>query len=224
MTRLNYIVVWVGTFVILISFLLSIMLRRKNKKPDYMKNFFLYPLIGLLVSANTIFSRFLLIYSIKLNFLIQILLCLFDLIFWFLFFSNFFKTRKDITKIRLLFFFTIAIEIVLFQFSELNKSNLHTISIINICKTIFCIFFYYKLFKDVPTQNIKLEPSFWIITGLFFYSCLSIPLYALNEYVISKFSSIISSTILAISNIFVIIMHFFFIKAYLCTIRPHKVL
>jgi hypothetical protein len=89
---------------------------------------------------------------------------------------------------------------------------------------VFCIYFYHKLFKDLPTKNIKSEPSFWIVTGLFFYSCLSVPFYTLNEYMRSSFTRIVYTNIFSISNILIIIMHLFFIKAYICTIRLHKAL
>jgi hypothetical protein len=224
MTRLSYTVVWFGTFVILVSLFFSFLVKKKKASRKYMKNFFFYPLIAILLSINTILGMILFIYSSRITFLIQIFLFLFDLVFWCSFFSIIFKNKTDSTIIKWIFCITVLIEIALFQFSNLNETNLHTISLINICKAFFCIFFYYKLFKNVPTQNIKLEPSFWIVTGLFFYSCLSIPFYALNDYIRSLFTPTVAANIFATSNIFVIIMHLFFIKAYLCTIRLNKAL
>jgi hypothetical protein len=130
--------------------------------------------------------------------------------------------RKKSKKIKILFLSTLLIAVYLIYFNSTNTPNLHIHALSNICKTIFCIFFYNKLFKNTPHQNILLEPSFWIVTGLIFYSCLSLPFYALNSYIRQQFVPVISYNIFSISNMLIIIMHLFFLKAYLCTTRLLK--
>ena len=146
----------------------------------------------------------------------------FTIIFWSIFFLKIFTTKNDSLKIKIMLGITLCVALFSYYFNSFDKQNFHTISFFNIYKTTFCVFFYNKLFKDAPEQNIKHEPSFWVITGLFLFSCLSIPFYALNDYIKSQFSFIISTNIFASSNILIIIMHFFFIKAYICTIRLPK--
>lgn len=187
-----------------------------------MKGFFFYPLIALLVSANSICSAILFLYAKEINFFIQSFLQLCDLLFWTIFFSRIFIKGKEIRKIKFLFLCTMIITIYLLYFNRTGTSNLHIHALSNLCKTIFCISFYNRLFKTPPDQNLLLEPSFWIVTGLIFYSCLSVPFYALNDYIKQNFVEIISYNIFSISNMLIIIMHLFFIKAYLCTIRLHR--
>ncbi len=139
-----------------------------------------------------------------------------------MFFSSVFDNKSDTIKLKIAFFITFCFALFSYFYNPLDKPNLHTLSIFNICKTIFCIYFYYDLFRKPPYQKIKSEPSFWIITGLFFYSCLSMPFYALNDYLRAEFPATISENLFTISNIMIIIMHLFFIKAYLCTLRLRK--
>lgn len=220
MSTLNNVVIWVGTGIILFSFILAILI--PTEKTGYMKGFFFCPLISLLVSLNSISSRFFFLYTIEKNFLIQSILQLCDLLFWALFFLKILKDKKDYRKIQILFTSTLLIAIYLICFNRTNNPNLHIHALSNMCKTIFCVFFYNNLFKNLSNQNILSEPSFWIVTGLIFYSCLSLPFYALNSYIKLQFSPLIFSNIFSISNMLIIIMYLFFIKAFLCTIRLHK--
>ena len=220
MTTLNLTVIWIGTVVILISFVMAIFI--PVNKRAYMKGFYFYSLIALLISGNTILSSIFLIYSLRIFYIIQSVLAFCSLVFWIFFFH---KVLNDYTLkkiIQLLFLCTFLLTICLLYFSSSNKPNLQIVALTNMCQAIFCIFFYYNLFKNLSSQNILLEPSFWIVAGLIFYSCLSIPFYALNSYIKQEFPSIISSKIFSISNIMIIIMHLFFIKGYLCTIRLHR--
>ncbi len=188
-----------------------------------MKWFFLCPLIGLLVSINSICWIFFSPFPIKLSFTIQTYLFLADLFFWFYFFIQILNNKKDRAQLTILLAITLVFAFYLLFLSTVGTNNLHIVALTAICKTVFCIFFFYKLFKNLFYQNILKEPAFWIVTGLIFYSTLSLPFYGLNSYLRSQFSPLVSSTSLAVSNMLIIIMHLFFIKAYLCTIRVYRV-
>lgn len=221
MHTLNEIILWVGTFVILISFILALILPLNLKQ--YMKGFLYCPLIGLLVSINSINAIIFFLYANSINFFIQSFLQLCDLVFWLYFFKKVLKRNYKASKIDLIFIFTLIVSIYILYFNRTSVSNLHINALCNLCKSIFCILFYNSLFRDLPDKNILKEPSFWIVTGLIFYSCLSLPFYALNSYIREQFVPIIASNIFSISNMLIIIMHLFFIKAYICTIQLRKV-
>jgi len=222
MNEFNHIIVWIGTIIILISFIFALSISKVSDNRTYMKYFFIYPLIGLLLSANTILNKFYYVYTKSVNFSLQNLLLVFDLTFWLFFFSNVFDSKSAIIKLRAIFFITFCVSLFSYFFNPIDKPNLHVVSLFNICKTLFCIYYYFDLFKRAPNQKIKSEPSFWIVTGLLFYSCLSMPFYALNDYLRSQFPVAISDNLFAASNMMIIIMHFFFIKAYICTLRLRK--
>lgn len=220
MSTLNNTVIWIGTGVILISFIIALLIPTNNR--PYMKGFFFCPLIGLVLSINAICRFYVSIYPRNLLFTIQNSLFLIDLLFWYYFFSRILSDEKDSNKIKSLLLITLLISVYLLFFTNVDKRNVHIIALASICKTIFCIFFYYKLFKNLSYKNILSEPSFWIVTGLIFYSCLSLPFYGLSSYIKMQFSPLVLNNIFSISNMLIIIMHLFFIKAYLCTIRVHR--
>lgn len=221
MNSLNNSIIWLGTGVIIIAFIISLQLSRNIN--GYMKGFFLCILIALIESINSILGSLLFLYNIEIFYLIQSILILLDLLFWTSFFLKLLKDTKSVRIIQTLFISTFSLAIYLLYYNSINNSNLHVLALLNICKTIFCILFYYNLFKNISVRNILLEPSFWIVTGLIFYSCLSLPFYALHSYIKQQFSPLISNNIFSISNMLIIVMYLFFIKAYLCTTRLHKV-
>ena len=188
-----------------------------------MKWFFLCPLIALLASINSICGRFFFLYRTDTFFTIQIFLFLADFFFWFSFFLQIINHKKDRAQLTILLLINLCIAFYLLFFSNVDTKNMHIVALTAICKTVFCIFFFYKLFKNLFYQNILKEPAFWIVTGLIFCSTLSLPIYALYSYIKSHFSPLVTSNFFSLSNILIIIMHLFFIKAYLCTIRVYRV-
>lgn len=187
-----------------------------------MKWFFLCPLIALLASINSICGRFFSLYQTDSFFTVQIFLFLTDFIFWFSFFLQIINEKKDRIQLKILLLTILFLALYLLFFSKVDKRNMHIVALTAICKTVFCIFFFYKVFKNVLYENILKEPAFWIITGLFFCSTLSLPFYALYSYIKAQFSPLITSTFFSFTNILIIIMHLFFIKAYLCTIQVSR--
>lgn len=221
MSILNNIITLIGSSVILIVFIFSLLKFKNNK--DYMRTFSFCILIALIVSINTICGRMLNLYPTSIFSVIQNIFILLDLTCWGLFFLRLLKDKSVYHKIKNLFIFSLAIAISFLCYNGLTNSNIHVLALLNICKTIFCLFFYLNLLKNVADKNLLLEPCFWVVTGLLFYSCLSLPFYALRNYIILEFQRTIADNIFSISNILVIIMYLFFIKAYTCNIQVHKV-
>jgi hypothetical protein len=187
-----------------------------------MKGFFLVILISLTISINSILGSLFFLYNIKLFVFIQSCLDLLDLIFWTFFFLKLLPDKKSKIIIRIFFSASLLFSIIFLYWNNLDKSNLQILVVLNVCKSIFCIRFYQKLFKNLTYQNILSEQAFWIVNGLIFYSSLSLPFYGFNFYIKEHFSPLISNNIFSFSNILIIIMHLFFIKAYLCRIQVRK--
>lgn len=221
MDTLNTTVTTIGTAVIFITFIIALIFSKDNIA--YMKGFIFCVLIGLLVSINAICSRILLLYNARICFSIQSVCILLDFIFWRYFFLRLLEYKKRQEIIQILFLFAFLAAIILLYYNSTNNSNLHVLALLNMCKTIYCILFYHNLFKNISNQNILSEPSFWIVTGLLFYSCLSVPFYGLNNYIKLNSPPLISNNIFSISNMLITIMYLFFIKAFLCKTSPRKV-
>lgn len=221
MDTLNNAVIWVGTVVILGTFIMSLIY--SNRVKNYMKGFFFCILIGLLISTNTILGILFFSYTDNIRFTVQSILLLLDLVFWSLFFSRILKDAKNKRIIKITFVATFSIAVYILYNNSNNQPNFHVAAILNICKTVYCILFYLNLFKKISDQNILTQPSFWVVSGVIFYSSLSLPFYGLNNYIRLQFSPLISYNIFSISNMLIIIMYLFFIKAYLCKTHPLKV-
>lgn len=214
------IVVMIGTGVIFLAFFIAILYTKYHD--NYMKKLFFIIAISLLLSANTFFGVYLVYYSSQIRFSIQTVLLLLDLIFWCLFFIDLLDDMKSRKIIRLIFACTFSLSIFILYNNHLNQPNLHVTAVLNTCKSVFCILYFQNLFRKITKTNILKEPSFWVVSGLIFYSTLSLPFYGLNSYIKYQFPLLKSINILAISNILIIVMYLFFIKAYLCRTNPHK--
>ncbi len=79
-----------------------------------------------------------------------------------------------------------------------------------------CILFLLDLFKNISTTSLSKRPSFWIVTGIFFFSLISIPYYFLiNFFKVNKYEY---------RNLFDALFYYipfttnfvFLIKAFLC--------
>ncbi len=79
-----------------------------------------------------------------------------------------------------------------------------------------CFFYYYQLLNFTAGLSLKATPSFWIVTGIFFYSIISIPYYLLNTYIYSINHQYRNLTEAALYYIPFTINFIFLIKAFTC--------
>lgn len=206
--------------IYILSFIYSIKTVGKEQLPGYMKYFFWYPLV-----ATCLFILFWLSHFKVLPNLFFYYSNLVSVLFHFSFITLFIiriidsKNKKPLLILYILFLFII----IFYLIKDFIQRNGLPFTISSIGLVIFSLIYYFQLFKNTPTVNLLLEPSFWIITGVFFGMGLNIPPYALGEYIINKnlqkevyylFAIIITSSYG--------IMHLFFIKAFTCSLLHHK--
>ena len=58
-----------------------------------------------------------------------------------------------------------------------------TYSIGALLTIIFCVYFFYELFRIPHSINLKSHPGFWIVTGLLFFSTCTLPFIGLANYI-----------------------------------------
>lgn len=80
----------------------------------------------------------------------------------------------------------------------------------------FCILYFIQVLDKISELNLAERPSFWIVTGIFFFSAISIPYYLLENFFLKskfEFRYILSATFyyLPFSINFI-----FLSKAFLC--------
>lgn len=186
-----------------------------------MKIFFWYPLVGIII----IIPHFLSFYFFKS--LLSIAFCFsnLSLLFHFTFLSIFIikatPNKKNIYDALIIILFIFLI-IYFFVIKGINGHNSPAFAIANLGLTIFCIKYYYRLFNNIPILDLNKESSFWIITGVFFCMTIHIPMLGFVDHINQKISPDNINLFRSIGGFCYGIMHLFFIKAYLCSIRPLK--
>lgn len=212
----------IQSFVILLSFLFSLKLVKNKAIPYYMNYFFWYPLVALIIAiplfiiANFFWSYYR--YGSILN--------VFSLIFHYSFLSFFIikvmpnNQNKRFPKILFIVFLFLIIAALTIKNVRIRSAVAFPTA--NLGLVVFSVIYYYKLFNNLPVLDLKNEPSFWIITGVFFCMSIHIPLSATVEYLYHKIPTHNLRIFMSLGAFCYIIMHIFFIKAFLCSIHPQK--
>jgi hypothetical protein len=146
-----------------------------------------------------------------------------DYIFWGIFFLALLQTEtppKIMNVLNVCFLVVLGV-VLLFCYSAQNAYQ--ALGYANLGKCVFCIYYFYGLFKNLPKVDLWYEPSFWIVTGLLFYSAISTPIYlSINIFLKNHFKDLIG-ILFPLTNIAIIIMHLLFLKGYLCIIQRQKI-
>lgn len=83
---------------------------------------------------------------------------------------------------------------------------------------VLCCFYFVRLFSSTEIVMIKSEASFWAVSGLLICMCISLPFAAYKFFLSSGLAKDydIQQNVFYVAIFGYIIMHLFFIKAYLC--------
>jgi len=131
------------------------------------------------------------------------------------------KKEKLIPSIFWIFLIVIIYSIFM---QDLKLKNGLAYGITNSFLIILCIIYFQQLFKAPPTIILIHSPAFWIINGIFFGMITTIPINFSGDYFLKDGSNESIQVLKKLGTFSYITMHLFFIKAYLCIIRPHRVL
>lgn len=84
-------------------------------------------------------------------------------------------------------------------------------------------YYYYKLFSTANPINIFSNSGFWVVTGIFICKSISLPMIAFYYFLESRniLDNVTFKNVFSIGSVGYIIMHLFFIKAFLCLV-PQK--
>jgi hypothetical protein len=217
-------VVVIGTVVVFISFILATAMRKNKAVPGYLKNFYLLPLLHLLLSIRSILFMLDLYTNPKpYGMIIDKIICVTDLLFWMFFFGALFKNSLSIRYIKIVCLIS-GLLVTLYLVNNFKSHDYDLIGFTNIVKCAFCSMYFFSIFSGIPILNLKKEPRFWIISGLLFCATVSTPFFLSIGYFRHNSGLYTTGSVLAIANISIIIMHLFFIKGYLCIIQPRKLL
>ncbi len=204
-------------YFIALSFIASLLVYNKKKKPLYLS--FFPPYLFLTLSAE-VWGIYLWSTG-KSNLLLYNLFSTFEFCFYFWVISEMIVNKKMKTVVLLtipLYIVSVAINLSWGQ----TLSTFHTITYSLGCLliVIFCIYYFLELFKLPKSVKLQKDPAFWICSGLLFFYCCGFPLYGLINY----WSEISILVVLNFDKIFTLLNIFLYILftiAFLC-IRTKK--
>ncbi|MEP6677293.1 MAG: hypothetical protein ABJA78_19185 [Ferruginibacter sp.] len=204
-------------------FVAFFVLRRKKNIPKYMITFFWYPVVALSFTIFYFLKEYLKLFPSQFYSVANNLSLLFHFVFLSIFIINSEHTK---TKKRsyLVFWGFLILVIISLILKDISFGNRLAFGIANSGLVILCIFYYYSIVKNTGSLALAADPSFWVANGIFFGMILNVPTYIARNFIDKENSYEIWSVLFAVCSFAYIIMHIFFIKAYLCIIRPHKLI
>jgi len=130
--------------------------------------------------------------------------------------------REEIRQVNFFLIVILILIIYLLVTHNLEKHVYQAFSLSGFGLSILCLIYYYQLFNNLPILNLRKEPSFWIVTGVFFCMSIIVPSSAMIGYLKNKISEFNLIIIHDIATFSYLVMHVFFIKAFLCSIQQRQ--
>lgn len=214
--------------LIIVICIIGIILIKKYGQQNYAMRFFIwYPIIAIiLMFINAIF--YFKVIEIKNRIQILGLISNLSVFAHFIIVGRFIVLQIDNKPSRSIisFFHLIIIGFSFLMFFFVPSfNNLSTLQIFvsSLCLFIFCMVYFFKILKNQTKElgDIRISPEFWIISGVFLSMGLLIPIPIVFN-MLRQSSTIDLIRVLSIINCTCyIILHLFFLKAYLCLKMGH---
>jgi hypothetical protein len=164
----------------------------KKKKMAYL--FLLYSISAFLLFLSSYYKVAYLHLSKRHNTILlessNIIFTLIEYIIFYLYFSKILTSKKIKLAMKIFLalltacsvFFFLKESDIAFSSSSISIYSGMITSLELLFLAILCLAYYYGLFQKKPVENLLQSPSFWIVTGLFFYSLLVTPFFIISEY------------------------------------------
>jgi len=206
----------------LIGFVCSLFTIRNSRAASDIKYFYIYSIVGMVFTILFWLPQFNVL-PISSYFALNTL----SIIFHFIFLSRFIVQVTPLLKdfkfsailLHSINFLLILLVIYNFQMNTFALS----FSFSNTILFLFCIAYYYSLLDAKPYKPILIDPVFWIVTGIFICTGISLPVNITNDYILFATSSRLNDydrrMLSFIGVVPYAIMHLCFSKAYICELK-----
>lgn len=146
-------------------------------------------------------------------------------IFEFLFFLFIIRSIISSKRVKKIITFTIPAYLIAavinILYIQVNLFHTLTYSLGCLLIVIFCVYFFFELFKHAKFVSLKNNPAFWICSGLLFYYSCTLPLFGLVN-VWKTISPVLLSNFTIITTILNGFLYSLFTIAFLCRNRFRK--
>ena len=152
----------------------------------------------------------------------NLLIALVELYIYFYFFSKVLRNKmvNRLMKIVAAGFTLIIIIFTTTRFDFLTERFYYITNLIGVIELLLlippCLIYFHELFSNDLTVNLYQRPSFWIVTGVFFYAVISVPYYLVDRFLTDNRSNYSSLMFLLFFSIPFSVNFIFLTKAFLC--------
>lgn len=212
---------WFQSSCMILSLCFSLPLINNSKVVKYMQHFYWYSIVAFLLVLLKLMSRWFLFPSANTITIIGNYSILFHFIFLSLFILFLVPGKKSMTVPFTLFVLVITATLYcLITFQKVQQNSV-SYAIANLGLVFYCLVYFYHYFQELPRSALFKEPSFWVITGVFFSMSTSIPINALHDYLrVDKVLALQQKKdLFSIAYLSYGTLHLFLIKAYLCSVN-----
>ena len=218
--NLHILIIQLGTGIIVITFLVALLFRKKEK-PGYFKYIEVFIFLGLLISLNSLTLGLKYVGSEeKINLVpafIQELLIISQYLCLYHFIYALIKKTEFLGKIRTLMRLSIILFLLLLFISFWLKIDIRPSAVGGLFILGYCYFYVKDLMSNKPTLELLKSPEFWITSGIFFYATISTPVTALVRLIPKDLNYInIRMQLFAVFNVSSILLYLSIIKGYIC--------
>lgn len=210
--------VFIVRWLLIICFLVSLWAYFK-KHPDYPYLAFFPPILFI-----TVVVEYIALYLVNIG-KPNLLLYNFFSIFWACYYSYCISLMITNVKVKRIIWVTISIYFIVVLSKLIFIDNLPTMtfnagphSLGFLMIVIFCVYYFYELFKTPKYVNLKNNPAFWICSGLLFFCACGFPMWGFMN-VWGKFPFIVRNFIF-IQIILNVFLYSLFIIGFLCIRAP----
>jgi hypothetical protein len=133
-------------------------------------------------------------------------------------FINSEKAKQVLLACLVAFPLIFAANIFLVQKSQVFQSMTYCLGCLLVASS--CIYYFLELFQRKHSVNLAREPTFWICSGLLFYSACSFPIYGLINFVHVGLALV--HVIVFVLDFVNILLYLSFTIAFLCRLKTRK--
>ena len=105
--------------------------------------------------------------------------------------------------------------------TDFHKFNVRAVLLESVILIVPCLVYFREIFLTKRAVNLLREPSFWMVTGILFYTFLKIPVVLFTDYVWHHLSSTLGFELYSGNNFALIVTYTLFIKAMTCRRKVH---
>lgn len=211
----------------MIAFIISMLYCHRKFNPSYLRIFTMYLFVSVALEtvANTLWGSLFNFYpfgshQVQATYTIYNLFTFFELCIFAWFLMQ--VIRSSLVKrllIVLVILFTVSYFLYYLKTGLGEQLNLVSVVMESTIIIIPCLTYFLELFTNQEPVELLKEPSFWLVTGIFFYLATIIPLCVTSGYMNSHGLKNAADILYSINNLALIVTYLLFIKGFTCRVK-----